>query len=52
MLHTLAYLDPGTGSFFLQLLVGGAFGGLLMLKHFWRQVKSFFTRKPQPKTSL
>jgi len=35
----LAYLDPGTGSFILQVLVGGAFGSLLALKHYWHQVK-------------
>ena len=46
----LAYLDPGTGSFFLQLLVGGLFGGLLMIKHFWRQLKGMVLRKPEPKT--
>jgi hypothetical protein len=41
----LAYLDPGTGSFFLQLVVGGMFGGLLMLKHFWHKVKGAVSQK-------
>ena len=39
----LAYLDPGTGSFILQVLVGGAFGSMLMLKHYWHRVKEAFT---------
>jgi hypothetical protein len=41
----LAYLDPGTGSFFLQLVVGGMFGGLLMVKHFWHKVKGAVSSK-------
>ena len=40
MMFNLAYLDPGTGSFFLQLLVGGTFGGLLVLKRLWRRVRN------------
>lgn len=40
MIHQLAYLDPGTGSFLLQMLAGGLFGGLFMLKRFFRQAKN------------
>ena len=39
MLH-LAYLDPGTGSFLLQVLAGGLFGGMFIVKRFWGQLKS------------
>jgi hypothetical protein len=45
----LAYLDPGTGSFLLQIGAGAVFGGLLFLKRFWRQVKGLFHRKAEPK---
>jgi hypothetical protein len=34
-----AYLDPGTGSFALQLLIAGLFSGAYALKHYWRRVK-------------
>jgi hypothetical protein len=44
-MHLLAYVDPGTGSFFLQLVCGGVFGALLILKRCWRQIKGFFTGK-------
>lgn len=47
-----AYLDPGTGSYVLQLLVAGALGGLFAVKTFWRQLVSFFTNlfsKKKPK---
>jgi hypothetical protein len=46
----LAYLDPGTGSFFLQLVVGGMFGGLLMAKHFWQKVKGAVSREVSQRT--
>jgi hypothetical protein len=37
-----AYLDPGTGSYFLQLLLGGVLAGLFALKMFWARVKTWF----------
>jgi hypothetical protein len=41
---TLAYLDPGTGSLLLQLLVGGLAGALAFLRFRWRSVKARFAR--------
>ena len=40
----LAYLDPGTGSFLLQLLLATFLGGLFMIKTFWKRIKNFFSR--------
>lgn len=40
----LAYLDPGTGSFLLQLLLATFLGGLFMIKTFWKRIKNFFLR--------
>lgn len=39
-----AYLDPGTGSILLQLLLGGVAGGLVILKLYWQRFKSLFGR--------
>ncbi len=39
-----AYLDPGTGSMFLQLLIGGIAAGLIMIRVYWERVKSFLSR--------
>jgi hypothetical protein len=39
-----AYLDPGTGSYVVQLLIGGLLGGLFALGVFWRRVVAFFKR--------
>ena len=37
-----AYLDPGTGSMILQLLLGGVAGGLVILKLYWQRLKGLF----------
>ncbi|MCH7937535.1 MAG: hypothetical protein IH994_10680 [Proteobacteria bacterium] len=39
-----AYIDPGSGSMFLQLLVAAIAGGLWTLKAYWQRLKVFFTR--------
>ncbi len=36
-----AYLDPGTGSYILQLLIGALVGGLFAVKIFWKNIKAF-----------
>jgi hypothetical protein len=40
----LAYLDPGSGSFALQLLLAGALTSLYALKHYWTRVKAVLAR--------
>lgn len=35
-----AYLDPGTGSMFLQIILGGLAGLAIALKLFWRRLLS------------
>ena len=46
-----AYLDPGTGSYILQILAAGVLGGLFAVKTFWRQITTFlmdiFSRKKE-----
>ncbi len=37
------YLDPGSGSYLLQLLIAGALGALFALRLYWSRVKSFFS---------
>lgn len=38
----LAYLDPGTGSYIIQLLIAGVLGAAFMLRGYWKNVKGFF----------
>jgi len=37
-----AYLDPGTGSAVLQMLVAGVMGALFVIKMYWRKLTAFF----------
>lgn len=39
------YIDPGTGSYLLQLLAAGLVGGLYGIKTYWTVIKSYFTKK-------
>jgi hypothetical protein len=41
----LAYLDPGSGSMMLQLLLGGVAGLGVLLKIYWQSVVSIFRHK-------
>ena len=40
-----AYLDPGTGSYLFQLLIGGALGGMVALKLYWKDIVNFFRKR-------
>ena len=46
-----AYLDPGTGSMLLQLLLGGVAGVLVIGKLYWQRVKDVFSgsRRAEPR---
>lgn len=37
-----AYLDPGTGSFILQAILGGIAGALVAGRLYWHRLKAFF----------
>ena len=41
----LAYIDPGSGSILIQVLLASCIGGIAV---FWQRLKSFFTgKKPE-----
>ena len=46
-----AYLDPGSGSMLLQILLGGFAGIAVIVKLYWHRVTSLFNRKGAPKDS-
>ncbi len=50
-----AYLDPGTGSYMLQMLVATLLGALYALKIYWSRLKAFirnFYSKDKKEDSL
>ncbi len=42
--ETQAYIDLGSGSFFLQIIIGGILGALFVLKIYFRKTKKFFSK--------
>jgi len=40
-----AYLDPGSGSMLIQILLAALLGAGVAVKIFWRSIKAFFTGK-------
>ncbi len=44
-LITLMYLDPGSGSFILQIVIAAVLGGAYAVKVYWKKIKKLFTGK-------
>ncbi len=45
-----AYLDPGSGSYIIQVLLGILFGASYLIKVYWGRIKSFFSGKSSNKS--
>lgn len=43
--NTYAYLDPGTGSYFIQVLIATLLGSLFFFKGFLTKVKNRFSKR-------
>jgi hypothetical protein len=39
-----AYLDPGTGSYFIQIALATLVGALFAVRLFWGRIKAFFQK--------
>lgn len=39
------YLDPGSGSMIIQLVIGAVLGLGVFIRVFWKNIKAFFTGK-------
>jgi hypothetical protein len=44
ILRPHAYLDPGSGSFLVQLLIAGIVGVGFLIKMYWKKIKGLFNR--------
>jgi hypothetical protein len=49
ILRPHAYLDPGSGSFLVQLLIAGIVGAGFLIKVYWKKIKSLFSRSNSEK---
>lgn len=43
----LLYLDPGSGSFLIQLLIAALLGAAVAVRASWSRIKSWFGIKPK-----
>ena len=44
------YIDPGSGSYILQMIIAAVLGVSFFFKNFWLAIKTFFTgKKPKEK---
>jgi hypothetical protein len=41
----LLYIDPGSGSYLVQMIIAAILGALFYFKSAWWKIKSFFSRK-------
>ena len=44
MIVSILYIDPGSSSMIIQMIVAGALGALFFIKNGWYKIKSFFTK--------
>lgn len=42
--YAFAYIDPGTGSYIIQILIATLLGLLFSIKLFWQRIKEFITK--------
>lgn len=40
-----AYIDPGTGSLIIQLIMGAVLAAGIFIKTSWKKLKGFFSKK-------
>ncbi len=46
-----AYIDPGSGSMLLQVLIASILGILTVIKIYWARLKTFFSSKSDTNSS-
>lgn len=42
--YAYAYLDPGTGSYVIQVMIAVIISGFFVIKSFWHRLRAFFKR--------
>jgi hypothetical protein len=44
MKNLFLYIDPGSGSYLVQVIIAAVLGGLFYFKNLWLKIKSYFVR--------
>lgn len=44
-LKPMLYLDPGSGSFIIQMLLAGLLGIAVAIRIYWKKIVAFFNRR-------
>jgi hypothetical protein len=44
MKTVLLYIDPGSGSYLVQVIIAAILGGLFYFKNLWLKIKSLFIK--------
>ena len=47
-LKPLMYLDPGSGSFIIQMLLAGLLGIAVAIRIYWKKIVAFFPQGESP----
>jgi len=42
MLHTILYIDPGSGSYLIQVIIAAVLGVAVYFRTIWAKIKAFF----------
>jgi hypothetical protein len=50
MISGLLYLDPGSGSYLIQMVIAAIVGALFYFRDMWDRIKSFFTKSSKDVT--
>jgi hypothetical protein len=48
-MHALLYIDPGSGSYLVQVIIGAVLGIAFFFKNIWAYIKSIFYRPSRKK---
>jgi hypothetical protein len=46
------YLDPGSGSFIIQMLLAGLLGAGVAIRIYWKKIKTLFNKDSAPKSDI
>jgi hypothetical protein len=47
----LLYVDPGSGSYLVQMIIAAVLGAIFYFKNIWWKIKSFFTKNKKQEAS-